>query len=64
MNRAERRAVGWRGPAFMRRQGDIRPRYVRRHAVATVNALMTGNATRRVRKARARMDQHAERMGF
>jgi hypothetical protein len=63
-NRAERRAMGYRGPAYMQMNGDTRPRYVRRHIEGVAELLVSGRPlTRRQRKVVARMGQHATRTG-
>ena len=65
MNRAERRAAGFRGPAFLHTIADGRPRYVRRNSVVALQAALSGKPiTRRNRKRLARVDRHASRLGL
>lgn len=56
--------MGFRGPAFRTVRSDTRPRFVRRHLLDTALALKAGKNTRRVRRAVARMDREAKRLGF
>lgn len=65
MNRAERRAAGFRGPAFLHTITDARPRYVRRHSVTAIQAALKGGpVSRRNRKRLARIDREASRLGL
>jgi hypothetical protein len=53
MNRAARRALGWRGALGLHRQAPGAPRYFRRHAIAAME-VDPGFRTRRQRKQVAR----------
>jgi hypothetical protein len=64
-NRKERRAMGFRGPAYVQMQGDTRPRYVRRH-IGVVGEFIGNEESmpRRVRRMAQRIYMHAERVGL
>lgn len=71
-NRAQRRALGFRGPAFRHTVGFV-PRYVMRHYLPNLFALNDypnfdpvgpGVFTRRQRKARARIMRAMARRGM
>ena len=65
MNRKERRALGQRGPMYVQRIGDSRPRYVRRHITEVMLAIRSGvRMNRRLRKMHARIERHAIRIGL
>jgi hypothetical protein len=65
MNRAERRAAGFRGPAYTMSGGDKTPRFVRRKMAKVLDYISADRPmTRRVRKDSSRIGRHARRLGL
>jgi hypothetical protein len=65
LNRKERRAMGFRGPAYVHMIADKRPRFVRKHIDGAMEAEWSPRPLRRKeRKTMARIRREAERIGL